>query len=226
MNHVEPLKISVLPLARPTFDVPFAEETCRNAWNLLEQIPAEWSGSKELLFDAGAVEGRLEEMVKNPPDLLLVLQLTFTDATMTVKLAETLDAPMVFWSFPEERTGGRLRLNSLCGINLASHALGKSGMRCDYLHIDPQDERAGSEIQARINAHQARKNLSKTRLAVLGQHPDGFHTCAYDAQELKKRTGVTVDQLELKDLFDEAKQVPENKVEELRQELKPRIQGL
>ena len=128
MNHIEPLKISVLPLARPTFDVPFAEETCRNAWNLLEQIPAEWSGSKELLFDAGAVEGRLEEMVKNPPDLLLVLQLTFTDATMTVKLAETLDAPMVFWSFPEERTGGRLRLNSLCGINLASHALGKSGM--------------------------------------------------------------------------------------------------
>ena len=226
MNHIEPLKISVLPLARPTFDVPFAEETCRNAWNLLEQIPAEWSGSKELLFDAGAVEGRLEEMVKNPPDLLLVLQLTFTDATMTVKLAETLDAPMVFWSFPEERTGGRLRLNSLCGINLASHALGKSGMRCDYLHIDPQDERAGSEIQARINAHQARKNLSKTRLAVLGQHPDGFHTCAYDAQELKKRTGVTVDQLELKDLFDEARQVPENKVEELRQELKPRIEGL
>ncbi len=226
MNHIEPLKISVLPLARPTFDVPFAEETCRNAWNLLEQIPAEWSCSKELLFDAGAVEGRLEEMVKNPPDLLLVLQLTFTDATMTVKLAETLDAPMVFWSFPEERTGGRLRLNSLCGINLASHALGKSGMRCDYLHIDPQDERAGSEIQARINAHQARKNLSKTRLAVLGQHPDGFHTCAYDAQELKKRTGVTVDQLELKDLFDEARQVPENKVEELRQELKPRIEGL
>ena len=55
MNHIEPLKISVLPLARPTFDVPFAEETCGDAWSLLEQIPAEWSGSKELLFDAGAV---------------------------------------------------------------------------------------------------------------------------------------------------------------------------
>ena len=40
MNHIEPLKISVLPLARPTFDVPFAEETCRNAWNLLEQSRA------------------------------------------------------------------------------------------------------------------------------------------------------------------------------------------
>ena len=116
MNHIEPLKISVLPLARPTFDVPFAEETCRNAWNLLEQIPAEWSGSKELLFDAGAVEGRLEEIVKNPPDLLLVLQLTFTDATMTVKLAETLDAPMVFWSFPEAVSYTHLTLPTICSV--------------------------------------------------------------------------------------------------------------
>ena len=94
----------------------------------MESVGANPCGMERLertSFDAGAVEGRLEEMVKNPPDLLLVLQLTFTDATMTVKLAETLDAPMVFWSFPEERTGGRLRLNSLCGINLASHALGK-----------------------------------------------------------------------------------------------------
>ena len=39
MNHIEPLNISVLPLARPTFDVPFAEETCRNAWNLFGANP-------------------------------------------------------------------------------------------------------------------------------------------------------------------------------------------
>ena len=130
MNSANQLKIAVLPLARLTFDVPFAEDTCRNAWNLLEQLPLEWSGTRDLLFDAGAVESRLEDMVKDPPDLLLVMQLTFTDATMTVKLAETMDVPMLLWSFPEERTGGRLRLNSLCGINLASHALGKSGIRC------------------------------------------------------------------------------------------------
>ena len=226
MNSTHHLKIAVLPLARPTFDVPFAEETCRNAWDLLEQIPATWTGTRELLFDAGAVEGRLKEMVEDPPDLLLVLQLTFTDATMTVQLAETLDTPMLFWSFPEERTGGRLRLNSLCGINLASHALGKSDIRCDYLHINPQDKRALEELQARISAHHARKNLSETKLAVLGQHPDGFHTCAYDAQELKKLAGVTVEQLQLKDLFDEANQVSPSKVEELQQELKPKIDGL
>ena len=80
MSSATHLKIAVLPLARPTFDVPFAEETCRNAWDLLEQLPAEWTGTRDLLFDAGAVEARLKEMVEDPPDLLLVLQLTFTDA--------------------------------------------------------------------------------------------------------------------------------------------------
>ena len=122
------LRIAVLPLARPTFDVPFAEETCRNAWNLLVKLPAEWIGTRDLLFNADTVEAKLKELALNPTDLLLVLQLTFTDATMTVKLAETIAAPLLFWSFPEARTGGRLRLNSLCGINLASHALGKSGI--------------------------------------------------------------------------------------------------
>ena len=43
----------------------------------------EWIGTRELLFDADALEAKLKELVLNPPDLLLVLQLTFTDAKMT-----------------------------------------------------------------------------------------------------------------------------------------------
>ncbi|GIS37067.1 MAG: hypothetical protein Ct9H90mP9_0970 [Pseudomonadota bacterium] len=69
---IEPLKISVLPLhARPLS--PFPEETCRNAWNLLEQIPPEWSGSKELLFEQERLKAGLKKWSKTP-DLLLVLQ--------------------------------------------------------------------------------------------------------------------------------------------------------
>ena len=150
MNTDNLLRIAVLPLARPTFDVTFAEETCKDAWNLLEKLPAEWIGTRDLLFNADAVEAKLKELVLNPPDLLLVMQLTFTDATMTVKLAETINAPLLFWSFPEERTGGRLRLNSLCGINLASHALGKSGIRCDYLHMNPRDDHVAEKLQTRF----------------------------------------------------------------------------
>lgn len=38
------------------------------------------------------------------------------------------------WSYPEERTGGRLRFNSFCGINLAAQALSHNDIELDYVH--------------------------------------------------------------------------------------------
>jgi len=226
MNPAEPLRVGVLPLARPTFDVPYAEQVCEEAWKLMEQIPVDWVGSSDLLFDAKSVESQLSEFKKKPLDLLLVLQLTFTDASMTVKLAETFDVPLLFWSFPEKRTGGRLRLNSLCGVNLAAHALGKSGIQSDYLNLNPQDPGTADELVSWISAFQARKNLSSTKLAVIGEHPDGFHTCAFDSEKLMEISGVTVEQMELPDLFTEAEQIPQDTVNEVRSELDLKINGL
>ena len=59
MNPAETLRVGVLPLARPTFDVPYAEQMCENAWKVMEQIPVEWVGSSKLLFDAKSVESQL-----------------------------------------------------------------------------------------------------------------------------------------------------------------------
>ena len=52
MSNSETLRVGVLSLARPTFDVPFAEQVCTDAWNLLGKIQVNWIGSRELLFDA------------------------------------------------------------------------------------------------------------------------------------------------------------------------------
>ena len=226
INPAEPLRVGVLPLARPTFDVPYAEQICGKAWELMEQIPVEWVGSSELLFDPQAVESQLSEFEKKPLDLILVLQLTFTDASMTVKIAETFDVPMLFWSFPEKRAGGRLRLNSLCGVNLAAHALGKSGIQCDYLNLKPKDPGTGEYLFDLIRAFQARKNLSSTKIAVIGEHPEGFHTCAFDSKKLMEFTGVTVDHMELTALFAEANQIPQDTVNVVRNELDLRINSL
>ena len=226
MSNSEPLQVGVLSLARPTFDVPFAEQVCANAWKLLEQIPINWIGSRELLFDAESVESQIAKLKKKPIDLLLIMQLTFTDATMTVKLAESFDVPLFFWSFPEKRTGGRLRLNSLCGVNLASHALGKSGIQCDYINISPNDPETSEALSSWIRAFQTRKNLSKTKIAVIGKHPDGFHTCSFDSGKLNEISGVTVEQMELDDLFDEAEKIEQKSVNLVRNELDSKISGL
>ena len=91
MKKVEKLCVGVLPLARPTFDVPFAKQVCSEAWELMNSIPVNWIGSSELLFDADAVEKQISNLRKKPIDLLFIMQLTFTDATMTLKLAQSFD---------------------------------------------------------------------------------------------------------------------------------------
>lgn len=166
-------RIGLVVLARPQFDTAFAQEMVERAWRRLQGLEAEFVGAPDLLFDADAVQGRLAELTRRPLDLLLVLQATFTDATMTVALAEAVDAPIFLWSFPEPRTGGRLRLNAICGVNLAAHALGRAGRPYDYVNAEPDNPAAIAEIDAAARAGAVRRKLADTRIGVVGLHPAG-----------------------------------------------------
>ena len=121
------MRVGVAALARPTFDVPYATELAAQAFAALDETGWEIVGGRELLFDAAAAERALETLRDAKLDALLLLQVTFTDATMTVEFARAVSAPLLIWAFPEPRIGGRLRLNAFCGLNLALHALGRDG---------------------------------------------------------------------------------------------------
>src|SRR5688572_14752367 len=97
-------RIGVLPLARPTFDVPFAEENAQNAFAALDASGHTILGTRDLLFDASTAEAALAALATHRLDLLLLLQVTFTDASMTVRIAENSRAPLAIWAFPEPRT--------------------------------------------------------------------------------------------------------------------------
>ena len=95
------LKYGVAALARPTFDVPFAEEMKDRAFAALEAAGIETVGPRELLFDRPAAERAVAEIrAAGPIDLLLILQVTFTDATMTVELASQARVPLAIWALP------------------------------------------------------------------------------------------------------------------------------
>lgn len=204
------LKIGVAALARPTFDVPYAEEMAACAWKTLKTFDIDLIGSSELLFDAPAVESALSAMQNQKLDLLLVLQVTFSDSTMTVKLAKHINAPLLLWSFPESRSGGRLRLNSVCGINLAAHALAREGLCFTFLHREPDDEEAARIIMETAQAGSVKRRLAETRIGVIGRHPHGFGTCTYDTETLKQLCDVSVDFIEISELFERSSAVPES----------------
>ncbi|MGE5221316.1 MAG: hypothetical protein ACM3PY_02690, partial [Omnitrophica WOR_2 bacterium] len=71
-------------------------------------------------------------------DLLLLCQATFAASPMVVTLTENATAPDFLWAIPEPWTSARLRLNSLCGINLAGHALTLHGRNDEYAYAAPE----------------------------------------------------------------------------------------
>ncbi len=238
-------RIGILPLARPTFDVAFAEVTAAKALATLAATGHEIVGPRNLLFDAQTAEDALKELTAAAPDLFLLLQVTFTDASMTAKIAASIEAPLAIWAFPEARTGGRLRLNSFCGLNLAAHTLGLAGRDFAYLYATPDAPRAGDSIEEILTGgHRARaaaavpsgapagagreivRRLRGARIGRLGEHPIGFDTCAYDNDRLRALADITVEPIPLARLFDAARAAPTAEVAAARSIAEADVAGL
>ena len=227
-----PLRYGVVALARPTFDVPFAEEVKERAFAALDAAGIATVGPRALLFDAEAAERALGDIGSTGDiDLLLILQVTFTDATMTVKIATDIEVPLALWAFPEPRLGGRLRLNAFCGLNLAAHALGKAGVAHGWLYADPDAAHIADSLRdlsqpAAITSSRAGQvgplestladrvleSLQGSRITVLGQHPEGFDTCSFDAALLHDLAGIVVEPLALDRVFESARKVTADRV--------------
>jgi L-fucose isomerase-like protein len=240
------LTYGVAVLARPTFDVPFAEDMKNRAFAALEAAGIRTVGPRELLFDRAAAERAIEDIRgAGPIDLLLILQLTFTDATMTVKLAKEATTPIAIWAVPEPRIGGRLRLNAYCGLNLAAHALGRAGLPHGWLYAEPgspglaeslrqlaqpakpvpsRAEPVAAAADAKVDA--VLESLRGSRITVVGRHPDGFDTCEYDERLLFDLAGIRVETVQLGELFDKARAMDAGRVGAARAGAARELEGL
>ncbi len=239
------LTYAVAALARPTFDVPYAQEMADSAFAALDAAGITTVGSRSLLFDSDMLEQALADIELSEVDLLLLLQVTFTDASMTVKLARNTGLKVSIWALPEPRLGGRLRLNALCGLNLAGHALGKAGKRYGWLFAAPDAPGIGARLEALADpvpclptsasvpagtdheqAGAVLSLLSESRIGVVGQHPDGFHTCAYQASELRALLGIEVDTMATDALFDRARRIDNDRVSDVKRAVGQDLTGL
>lgn len=238
--------IGILPLGRPTFDVPYAEELLNAALLQLDQSGHNITGSRALLMDGEATSAALKELADAEPDLSLILQVTFTDAAMTAKIAETLKGPLAIWAFPEPRLGGRLRLNAFCGLNLAAHALGLRDRAFSWLYRTPGEPEFDTALNdlltasgetrpialkssAGLGSDHAKKLVEKlkgARIGRIGEHPVGFDTCAYDDKKLASLAQVSVSEIALPDLFERAKAAAQSDVADVRKEAEQAVTGL
>ena len=211
--------IAFIPLARPTFDIPLAEEVTAVARHQLVQAGYAMTGPNNLVMDLATAQAVAQEITAAPHDLLLILQATFADSTMITTLAEATNAPLLMWAVPEVPMGGRLRLNSLCGINLGGHALNLRGRHYAYAYAPPDDVTVLEQIHTLALAGRALRTLQSAHIGLVGKHPAGMDTCHLDEPALKSTFGVNITQIQLDDLFQRMDTVPATAVDALLTEI-------
>ncbi len=239
------MKVGILPLGRPTFDVELAEEKLSLMLDRLEQSGNQIIGPRTLLFDEVATLLSMEELQSESIDQLLILQVTFTDASMAVSAAAEFDQPLAIWAIPEPRLGGRLRLNAFCGLNLFSHALSLKNRTFSWLYADPVDEisadldsllsgkcvakqlsAVSAEAFASLEGQQVAEAVRGRRVARIGEHPAGFDSCAYSTRQISELSGVTVDALQLEDLFTAAQSASDEETARVREQAESSLENL
>jgi L-fucose isomerase-like protein len=137
-----------------------------------------------------------------------------------------VDTPLLLWAVPEAPSGGRLRLNSFCGVNLSAHALARRKHQHDYLYAPADDAQAVQKVHALARAGYAYRKLRGARIGRVGEHPVGLDTCEIDRDALASRFDLEVVQIGLEETFAGARAAPAGQLDGLRRQLDSQLDGL
>ncbi|MHA1453343.1 MAG: L-fucose/L-arabinose isomerase family protein [Promethearchaeota archaeon] len=193
------VKIGVVCFARKTFDYNEAFEIYKKIQADMKKISqVEWRFVQELVIEESeAVSAAMELKTKNV-DAVVCISGTFHLGSLILQLNKIVNQPLLLWGLLEPPyNGGRLRLNSVCGLNLDCSNLYKTGTRnFQYIIGDSIDEDW-------IDAIRVLKMFSYTRVGLLGGHAKGFYNVDVDEAVLFKETGVLIEHHELQEVWDQ-----------------------
>jgi len=220
--------VALVALARPTFDLVSAQANFDKARALLTELGATVVGPTELVMTVADVAA-----VKLPEvDLNILFMASFSDASPAVELFGKVKGPILGWSMREPgEVGERLKLNSMCGVNLAAHALMNVGQSIRHIHGNADEPQVRTAIEAalagklpdattpknivgelgsEVDAENAFAWLKGKKIGAVGDAPTGFTPCVYDAQQIRSLFGLDIRQITIDDVFGKISEVKED----------------
>ena len=239
------MKIGILALGRPTFDVQYAKERLTASLNYLNSTNHNIIGSCELLLDEQDALNEINKFKNEDLDFIIIIQVTFTDSSTLLKIASCLEKPIGIWAFPEPRQSGRLRLNAFCGLNLASHTLGLNNIPFSWIYENPEKIKE-AKFEILINsknskrpekilaipslgskkAKSIKKKIHNLKIGKIGSHPDGFDTCKYNQKKLMGLCGIKVDEIDIDTFLNNSRNVKSEEIEPTLNKLKKTISSI
>lgn len=191
------VKLGVVCLARKTFDHLAAQELCGRIKSELDTIPeVEWLFIDELVIEISEADQAAKRLSESGIDGLIVISGTFHLGHLVLELHKQVRKPILLWGLDElPYNGGKIRLNSICGVNLNASNLYKSGERTYHVVI-------GDKVDTNwINAIRIKKALSTSRIGIIGYRAHGFFNLGIDELSTYRETGILLDHYELDSIF-------------------------
>lgn len=201
------IRVGVVCLARKTYDFQAAAEKYGQTRERLRALPnVEWEFIEELVIEPEDAYAAAEVLAAGHLDGLVIITGTFQLGHLALILKKRIDKPVLLWAFQEPPyDGGKIRFNSVCGLNLNASNLYKAG-------YDDVSTLVGDDIDLDwVDALRMKAALENARIGIVGYRADGFFNLSIDELDNFSRTGILVDYYEIAEIA--AVDAPEEEIQ-------------
>ncbi|MBQ6756216.1 MAG: fucose isomerase [Oscillospiraceae bacterium] len=190
-------KIGVLCLGRYTYDVAASREIYKTAISDLRTIPnIDWEIIEEPVIEKPDAEAAAARLKAAGVDAVAIISGTFHLGHLALIIDRAVRKPVLLWAFNElPYDGGKIRLNSVCGMNLNASNLYKSGNDSFICTVSDTIDREW------VDAVRMKAAIEHAHIGVAGYRADGFFNLDIDELDNFRKTGVLLDHYELSDMF-------------------------
>src|SRR6056297_3515060 len=191
------VKIGVVCLVRKTFDFQAAGEIYSEIMTKQSQRnDVSFVFIEEPLIEPEDAKIASERLLSENVDGVVIISGTFHLGHLALIINKIVQKPLLLWGLPElPYNGGKIRLNSVCGVNLNASNLYKGGNDGFYVSVSNEVD------EDWIKAVKMKKALSSYHIGILGYRARGFFNVGIDELGSYSKTGMLLDHYELSQVF-------------------------
>ncbi len=190
------VRIGVVCLARKTYDFQAAAEKYGQTRRNLQSLPnVDWEFIEELVIEPEDAHAAAKVLSARHLDGLVIITGTFQLGHLALILKKQINKPVLLWALQEPPyDGGKIRFNSVCGLNLNASNLYKAG-------YDDVSTVVGDDIDLDwVDALRMKAALDNAHLGIVGYRADGFFNLGIDELDNFSHTGILVDYYEIAEI--------------------------
>jgi len=158
---------------------------------------------------------------ENEYDFITILVLSWIEAPQVIAtLKEYFHKPLLLWSHTTFREKGeKLTLGSFPGAAVLRETLEEMDSKLKFVWGMPDEEKVKEELAHFARISHTLRQLSYSRIGLLGYLSMGMYTAAFDHLSIRKNLGPEIDQIDQYALIKRIEDIKPAKVEELKKKI-------